>query len=321
MAFTTRSVDAVTTSGGGPEPAAPPTGRRPILPYLLAGPAAVVLIAVMGYPVVRLVILSAQNFNTRSLFTGDAPFVALHNYTDVLTDSTFWQVLLRTAVVTAIVIVALMVIGFALAQLLLRVHTWARIVLSSVLVLVWAMPMVSAALVWQWLFQPRYGVMNWILTQFQIFGDLRSHNWFATANQALALIILLIVWKGLPFVVLTLFASLGQIPTSLTEAAGLDGASGLQTFRHVTVPIMRPVIGTLIILEVIWSVNSFTPFWVLTQGGPDGGTTTLGVYSYIQAFTRNDYGHGSAIAVITVLLLTVFSVFHVRRSLRQAENA
>jgi N,N'-diacetylchitobiose transport system permease protein len=186
-------------------------------------------------------------------------------------------------------------------------------------VLVWAMPMVSASMIWRWLFEPQYGVLNWVITQVRVFGDFSAHDWFSSPGQALFLIILLIVWKGLPFVALTLFAAMGQIPDDLYEAAGLDGAGRWSMARHVTVPILAPVLAVLMLLEVIWSVNSFTPFWVLTQGGPDGGTTTLGVYSYLEAFTRNDYGGGAAIAIITVVLLGVLAVLYVRRLFAQGE--
>ncbi|QHY94109.1 Inner membrane ABC transporter permease protein YcjO [Streptomyces sp. S4.7] len=220
---------------------------------------------------------------------------------------------------TLVCVTLLMVLGFLISHLLMGVSPWARVVLTVCLVLVWAMPMVAATLVWQWMFQPQYGVSNWLLTQLRVFGDMSVHDWFSHPTQALGLIILLTVWKGLPFVALTLFAARGQIPESPYEAARLDGAGTLQMFRHITIPIMRPVLAILTILEVIWSVNSFTPIWVLTQGGPDGATTTLGVYAYITAFSRNEYGSGASVAVVTVVILALFSVAYVRRLSRQGD--
>ncbi|WP_432938975.1 carbohydrate ABC transporter permease [Kribbella sp. CA-253562] len=290
-----------------------------LTPYGLVGPAVIAFAAVLGYPLVRLVWLSVQDFGPRSLFTGEAPFVGLGNFTRVLGDGDFWAVLLRTLVVSVACVVSLMVLGFLLASLLRLVSNWARVMLSVCLVLVWAMPMVSASMIWRWLFEPQYGVLNWVITQLGVFGDFSAHDWFSSPGQALFLIIALIVWKGLPFVALTLYAAMGQIPDDLYEAAGLDGAGRWSTARHVTLPILGPVLAVLVLLEVIWSVNSFTPFWVLTQGGPDGGTTTLGVYSYLEAFTRNDYGGGAAIAIVTVVLLAVLAVLYVRRLFAQGE--
>ncbi|UCR89741.1 carbohydrate ABC transporter permease [Mycetocola spongiae] len=303
------------------EPARPVGRRRPgsriggprSLPYLMVGPAVLILLIILGFPLVRLAMLSFEDFGPRSLFTGTADFIGFGNYLKILGDPVFWQVVLRTVVVTVCCVASMMIAGLALAHLLKRVTTWARLTLTVVLVLVWAMPMVSATLVWQWLFQPQYGVMNWILTQFRIFGDLTAHDWFSRPGEGLALIILLIVWKGLPFVVLTMYASLGQIPEELYEASSLDGAGSFRAFRDITLPMMRPILAILIVLEVIWSVNSFTPVWVLTQGGPGGQTMTLGVYSYVTAFTKNDYGTGAAIAMITVALLAVFASIYVKK--------
>ncbi|MFG1928719.1 carbohydrate ABC transporter permease [Cryptosporangium sp. NPDC048952] len=263
-----------------------------MLPYALILPAVLALTGLLGYPVIRLLVLSTQSFGPRALFTGEAPFVGADNFTAVLADGTFWDVLVRTLIVAGACVALLMGFGVFLAHVLLRASGWARLVTTVVLILVWAMPMVSAALVWQWLFQPRYGVVNWMIGAVMDDAGFRTRDLFAHPLSALSLIILLIVWKGLPFVVLTVLAALGQIPESLVEAAGLDGAGAGGTFRHITLPILQPVLALLTVLEVIWTVNSFTPFWVLTQGGPQGATTTLGVYSYIEAFTRNDYGGG-----------------------------
>ncbi|WP_255955100.1 carbohydrate ABC transporter permease [Streptomyces odontomachi] len=306
---------------------AAPAGRRRasatrprLLPWAMIAPAVLALLLVQGYPLVRLLVLATQAFGPRSLFTGQADFVGVDNFTAIFTDPDFRAVLLRTVVFTALCVALLMVLGFLLSHLLIGVSPWARLLTTVCLVLVWAMPMVAATLVWQWMYQPQYGVANWLLTEVRVFGDLTAYDWFSHPVPALGLIVLLTVWKGLPFVALTLFAARGQIPESLYEAARLDGAGTLQTFRHLTVPILRPVLAILTVLEVVWSVNSFTPIWVLTQGGPDGATTTLGVYAYVTAFSRNDYGSGAAVAVVTVLILAVFATAYVRRTATRAER-
>jgi N,N'-diacetylchitobiose transport system permease protein len=290
------------------------------LPWAMIAPAVLAIVVILGYPLVRLIILSLQKFGPRSLFTGRADFAGLDNFVKTFTDPGFWAVLVRTLVFTVLCVVLLMALGFLIAHLLMGVSRWVRVVTTACLVLVWAMPMVAATLVWQWMYQPQYGVANWLLTQLRVFGDFSAHSWLTDPPQALGLIILLTVWKGLPFVALTMFAARGQISESLYEAAKLDGASTLHTFRYITIPIMRPVLAILAILEVIWSVNSFTPIWVLTQGGPSGQTTTLGVYAYITAFSGNNYGAGAAIAVVTVVLLAIFAAAYVKRLSTQGEQ-
>ncbi|MFD6698626.1 MULTISPECIES: carbohydrate ABC transporter permease [unclassified Microbacterium] len=291
------------------------------LAYALIAPAVIVLLAILAYPLGRLLVLSFQKFDSRSLFTGEAPFVGLGNYAKVLADGAFWLVLGRTALITATTVVAVMVGGFLLAQLLRKTSGWARMTLMIGLVLVWGMPMVSAAIIWQWLFQPQYGVMNWVLTRLGVFGDLSAHNWFGNATEALAIIIVMVAWKGLPFVAITLYAAMTQIPEELYEAASLDGAGPGRIASAITLPMLRPILVVLTTLQVIWSVNSFTPFWVLTQGGPAGGTTTLSIYAFVRALTANDYGTGAAISIITVILLSVLSAAYVRRLAAQGELA
>jgi len=289
------------------------------LAYALIAPAVLILLAILAYPMARLILLSFQRFDSRSLFTGEAPLVGFDNYTRVLTDPQFWEVLARTAGVTIVTVLAVMVAGFGLAQLLRKAAGWARVTLLVGLVLIWAMPMVSSAIIWQWMFQPQYGVMNWILTRLVIFGDLSAHNWFGNTFEALTIIIVMVVWKGLPFVALTLYAGMTQIPEELYEAAALDGARAGAITRNITVPMLAPIIGVLTTLQVIWSVNSFTPFWVLTQGGPAGGTTTLSIYAYVKALSANDYGAGAAISILTVLILSTFAIVYVRRLSAQGE--
>ncbi|SDN40577.1 carbohydrate ABC transporter membrane protein 1, CUT1 family [Actinacidiphila guanduensis] len=321
MAITEKRSAARAPGRPRPRPKGRPGGaRRRMLPWAMIAPAAAALILIQGYPLARLLVLSTQNFGPRSLFTGQADFVGADNFTALFGDPDFRAVLLRTLVFTVVCVALLMVLGFLLSHLLTGVSPWARVVTTVSLVLVWAMPMVAATLVWQWMYQPQYGVANWLLTKLRVFGDLTAYDWFSHPDQALGLVILLTVWKGLPFVALTLFAARGQIPEPLYEAARLDGAGTLQTFRHITVPILRPVLGILTLLEVIWSVNSFTPIWVLTQGGPDGRTTTLGVYAYVTAFSRNDYGSGASVAVVTVLILAVLSIAYVRRLADQGDE-
>jgi N,N'-diacetylchitobiose transport system permease protein len=309
---------------GSPAPAAPRRRRRRptrprALPWAMLTPTLIVFVVALGYPLAQLLYLSLRDYGPRSLFTGESGFAGLGNFTRVLGDGDFWDVVARTIVFTTVCVVAMMVLGFLMAHVLMGVSPWVRAVTTSSLALVWAMPMVAATLVWRWMYQPQYGVANWILTRMRVFGDLTARDWFNHPRQGLALIALLTVWKGLPFVALTMFAARGQIPRSFYEAARLDGAGTLDIFRHVTIPIMRPILAILAVLEVIWSVNSFTPIWVLTQGGPSGKTTTLGVYAYITAFSANQYGVGAAIAVLTVLLLAVFAALYVRRLSAQGD--
>jgi N,N'-diacetylchitobiose transport system permease protein len=195
-----------------------------------------------------------------------------------------------------------------------------RWAVSFSMICAWAMPNVAATLVWQWLFQPGYGVVDYLLTQLGIFGNLSEHDWFAGPISSFCVIWLLVVWQSVPFVALTLRAGLSQIPRSYYEAAALSGAGAWVCFRVVTLQFLRPILLLVAILSVVWDFNVFNQIWILTQGGPDGGTTTLGVWSFTQAFSSQSYGQGAAIAVVTVALLLGLTAYYVRLLVRTGEQ-
>lgn len=289
-------------------------------PFVLLAPAALILGFVLVYPLVRLVINSFQDFGLRALFSGTTSWIGFENYAAVFTDSQFLPVLARTFAFTGVVVVAVIAIGMLLAQVMIGLSRAMRTVLNLVLILAWAIPTVTSTLVWQWLFQPSYGVVNWLITQLGVFGDFATHNWISTPMDAFFIVVLLILWQSVPFVALTLYASQSQVPAEYYEAAMLDGASAWRIYRAVTFPFLRPVLFLVTILSIIWHFNTFNQIWILTQGGPSGATTTLGIWSFQKAFAANSFGQGSAIALITGLLLMIVLSFYVRALVRSGES-
>lgn len=293
--------------------------RNRAAPAVLLAPAGVVLAAVLGYPLVRLLVNSFQDYGLRALFTGTTRWIGLANYTAIVSDQQFGPVLLRTFAFTLSLVVSCLVVGALMAQLMTRLGRRLRTTLNVLLILAWALPTVSSTLVWEWLFQPVYGVVNWVITQVGWFGDVTSHRWTGTAAGAFTIVWLLITWQSVPFVALTLYAGQTQIPGEYYEAAQLDGASGWRIWWSVTLPFLRPILYLVTILQIIWHFNTFNQLWILTQGGPDGGTTTLSIWAFQRAFASNSFGQGSAIAVVTALLLMVITGFYIRRLIRQGE--
>jgi N,N'-diacetylchitobiose transport system permease protein len=290
------------------------------LPYLLLLPAAAVLALVLGYPLVRLVLISFQDYGLRALFTGVVPWTGWANYRAVLSDPELVPVLLRTAGFCAALVAGTLVIGMLVALMLGALGRRMRTAVTLCLIAAWAVPNVASTLVWQWLFQPVYGVVNWLLTQTGLVGNLTQHDWTTSATSAFLLVWLLVVWQSVPFVALTLYAGLSQIPRTYYEAAALDGAGPLTVFRVITLPFLRPILGLVAILSVIWDFNVFNQIWILTQGGPNQGTTTLGIWSFTTAFSSNSLGQGAAIAVVSVLLLLALTAVYVRRLVRSGED-
>nr|WP_208329223.1 sugar ABC transporter permease [Streptomyces sp. 846.5] len=297
-----------------------PRRRGHALPYLLLVPAAAVLGLVLGYPLVRVVVISFQDYGLRALFTGRITWAGWANYSSVLDDPQLVPVLLRTVGFCAALVAGTLLIGLAVALMMQRLGGRMRTAVTLCLIAAWAMPSVASSLVWQWLFQPVYGVVNWLLTRTQLFGDLTQRDWSGSTLSAFLLVWLLVVWQSVPFVALTLYAGLSQIPRTYYEAAALDGAGPVTVFRVITLPFLRPILGLVTILSVIWDFNVFNQLWILTRGGPGTSTTTLPIWSFTKAFSSNSFGQGAAIAVLSVLLLLGATALYVRRLVRSGED-
>ncbi|MFI1162734.1 carbohydrate ABC transporter permease [Streptomyces sp. NPDC020801] len=305
-------------------PPPPPAERRrgqrtpggAATPWLLLAPCLLILALVMAYPLARLVTLSFQKFGQAQLWGFQpAEWTGLANFTEVLGDGEFWAVVVRTIVFAGGSVVFTMVAGMAIALLLQRVSGWVKNLINIVLVASWGMPVIVATTVFKWLFDSDYGVFNALLSKLPGVRMI-GHNWFASGPEGLAVIMLLVVWGAVPFVVITLSAGLTQVPGELEEAARLDGAGAWGVFRYVTLPILKPIIVMLTTLSVIWDMGVFPQVFVMRGGHPEAEFQVLNTYSYDRAFVVNDYAQGSAIALITVLLLLGVVAVYMRQMLK-----
>ncbi|MFD4409608.1 carbohydrate ABC transporter permease [Streptomyces sp. NPDC058475] len=308
-----------------PPPAVPEAPRRKrtaggaAAPWALLAPCLLILALVLGYPLVRLVTLSFQKFGQSQLWGFQPPeSVGFDNFSKVLGDSEFWAVVVRTIIFAAGSVIFTMVIGMLIALLLQRVSGWVKMLINIVLVASWGMPIIVATTVFKWLFDSDYGVFNALLSKLPGV-DMIGHNWFASGPQGLAVIMLLVIWGAVPFVVITLSAGLTQVPKELEEAARLDGAGAWAVFRYVTLPVLKPIVVMLTTLSVIWDMGVFPQVFVMRGGHPEAEFQLLTTYSYDRAFVVNDYAQGSAIALLTVLLLLGVVAVYMRQMLKIGE--
>ena len=315
-----RRATAAPDPGAAPRPGRRGRRRDRATPFALLAPAALVLALVLGYPLVRLVLISFQDYGLRAMFTGVTPWAGFANYTKVFTGGEFGAVLERTVLFCAALVAGTLVIGMLVALMLGALGPRLRVAVTFCLICAWAVPNVAATLVWQWLFQPGYGVVNYLLTKLGVFGNLTEHDWFTGGLSSFAVIWLLVVWQSVPFVALTLRAGLSQIPRSYYETAALAGAGGWTSFRIVTLQFLRPILLLVTILSVTWDFNVFNQIWILTQGGPNGATTTLGVYAFQTAFVTFRVGQGAALAVVTTVILLALTAAYIRSLLRSGED-
>jgi N,N'-diacetylchitobiose transport system permease protein len=302
------------------DPAPRRRARRSWTPLWLLTPAGIVIIALILVPIFFLLFTSFTDYNNHSLFSGIFNFVGFSQYTAIFGSVDFWWALLRTIVFTAAMVAGSVFIGMAIALLLTRLGSAMKYIVTVVLILAWAMPNVASSQVWLWLFQPGYGVVNWLLTQTHLFGNVLNVNWAQDSSLAFVCIWLLIVWQAVPFIALTLYAAQSQVSQEYTEAARLDGANEWCIYWNVTIPFLRPTLMLMTLLSVIWDFNVFNQIWLITKGGPNDATNTLGVYTYTQAFTGFAYGNGAAIAIVTTVILAILSAFYIRSLLRSGED-
>jgi N,N'-diacetylchitobiose transport system permease protein len=286
--------------------------RRPsALPYSLLLPAVVVLGVMLGYPLYRLVVLSLQDFGLPQVFGQPAEWVGLDNFREILTERYFWTVLWRTLLFCGVNVVLTMVLGVLIALLLNALGKRMRLLVSTSLILAWAMPPLSATVVWQWIFDTQYGLVNWVLSR-------PGHSWLAEPLSFFMVATIIVVWMGIPFIAFTVFAALTQIPSELIEAAHLDGAGPRARFRFVILPAIRPILLILFSLSVLWDLRVFTQIFVLQRaGGVSRDTNLLGVYAYRISIGENDFDTGAAIAIVMVIITVLITISYLRSLLRQ----
>jgi N,N'-diacetylchitobiose transport system permease protein len=288
-------------------------------PYALILPVLVVIGLVLGYPLYWLVKLSTEQYGLFELIRHAGASVGLRNYGSVLHDPVFWHTLLRTVVFTTVNVTATIAGGTLLALLLVRVSTVVRLLLSSGLVLVWSMPVVVAVQIFYWMTNFQNGVVNYVLTELHV-GNFFQHDWYATTFSQLGLVTVLIVWGALPFVVITLYAGLAQVPRDLVEAAEVDGARPWRVFLDITLPILRPILLILTSLSIIWDFGVFTqPYLLIGQSKITSGNYLMSIYLFEEGYFKSDFGRGAAISILMLLMVAVLSVVYVRKMVRIGE--
>ncbi|GAA4573847.1 carbohydrate ABC transporter permease [Planotetraspora kaengkrachanensis] len=318
----------MTTDVVGRRRAAPHSGARRFLSrhwyaWAMTAPVAVVTLVLVGYPLVRGVYLSLTDATEANMgrtigmnvIPSTYEFVGLANYADILTSGTFVSRLTWTVVWTIVCVALHVGIGLGMAMLLnrpMRLRSLYRVLL----VLPWAVPAFVSAFIWRYLLNGEFGVVNAMLRA----AGLGGISWLDDPFWAKVSVIACNVWLGVPFMMLALLGGLQAIPRELHEAAEVDGATPWQRFRHITLPGLRPVSSTVVLLGTIWTFNQFPVIFLLTKGGPGGATEILVTYAYRQAFEGiRDYSGSAAWGMVILALLVVLAAVYRRALKRQGE--
>lgn len=297
---------------------AAPRRRRPwAAPYVLLVPAVAVLLAGLGYPLFWQVVTSLQKFGLAQQFGQPPEFVGLANYTRIFTDDRLWTVVGRSLAFCLVNAFATVAIGVLFALLMKAVHPAVRVIVQVALLLAWAMPMVAAVTVWKWLFDWRTGVINWLLVQVG-FDQFDRHAWLASPLSFFFVATVIIVWMSVPFVALSVYAALTQVPDEVLEAARIDGAGPAQILRRITLPMVRPVLSIVLLLQIIWDLRVFAQIRLLQDSGaPVSQTNLLGNFIFELGIGSQDFAGAAAVSIMVLALTVLISWPYVRSLLKE----
>jgi multiple sugar transport system permease protein len=275
--------------------------------YWLILPALLTMCAVLVYPLAYSLWISFFDWNITSV---GRPFLGLRNYVEALTNASSQFIFAQNIAFTVICIALEFVIGMALALLLSRQFIGRGLARTLLLLPMLTAP-VLAGFNFRWMFNDRFGLANQLLIQL----GLQPYAWLADANLARAVIVLVTIWQGIPFMMLLLLAGLESLPASPFEAAIVDGASAWQRFLHISLPLLRPVIVVAVSLRVIDLFRTFDTIYIITFGGPGHATELLPFYIYRAAFSSGRFGFASALSyiVLVLTLLLLIPLFYRRR--------
>jgi multiple sugar transport system permease protein len=282
--------------------------RDGLLGLMLIAPTIVVFCAVIVYPLVSAVYLSVFSIYTPTM---EGEWVGLSNYRELLASGEFWRSLMNNIIWTAGTLTLQIVFGIFVA-LVLHQNLWFRSLARSLVLFPYFLSTVVAVLVWRWLFNDLYGVLNHVLMGARIID--MPVDWLGSMPNAMMSLIFVGAWKYFPFVVIAVLARLQTIPDELYEAAKIDGAGGFARFRDITLPQLKDVLVVIVLLRTIWDFKEFDLIYLLTGGGPVISTQTLPLLVYKEAFALNQMGSASAVAVLMMLFMLVFMFFYLRNA-------
>ncbi len=265
-------------------------------------PAAVLVLLVFVYPVLRTLVLGFLHLN---LETGFEPRLAyLDNFARLVSDTRFHNSLKITALFTAVSVALELLLGLLLALAVEGIRRGRRAARTFILI-PWTLPTAIIAVLWMWIFNDQYGVINALLVKMNIVGSPVA--WLGRPQTAMMTIVMADVWKAFPFVLIVLLAGLQSIPREMYEAIEIDGGKAWHKFKYVTIPYLVPFIFLALVFRIVQAFAVFDLVYVLTGGGPGGATETVSIYGYYTYMRYLDFGYGAALVVAIVVVLALIS--------------
>lgn len=285
--------------------------RSPIVGLMFVAPLIIYIVLFFGYPLLFNISLGFQETSAISFITGESPFNGLENYKTLFSMSSFQKALRNTAIWTIFSLLFQFGVGFLLALMFNREFPGEKI-LRGLLLIPWFLPLIVTANAFRFFFSEQ-GVINGLL---MAMGYLdRPYNWLTNPQVVIWTLTAVNIWIGIPFNFVLLHAGLKEIPGELYEAADVDGANSWQRFVYITLPSLRPVILTVLMLGVVYTIKHFDIVWIMTQGGPANSSHLLSTLSYQLAFRQYQFGVGAAVSnfMVLIILVLVFGFMFLNR--------
>jgi ABC-type sugar transport system permease subunit len=309
-----------------PGPARPHRRRRARpTPYLLILPTLLVIGLLLFWPMIQIAVMSFQKVGNRQLAGEPAESVGTENFRQIFADPLFWTSLRHTVYFAAVAVTATLLIGTLIGLLLNRLGTRMSPFVAGGVMIAWATPPITAAIIFSWLFGTTGGLVNWfldLLPDWLVGGGWADFNWFERPLTTYTVLTICVVWQSFPFVAVCVLAGLKSVPGDLYEAARVDGSGPWRTFWRITFPLLRPIFMVLIVLSMIWDFKVFTQLFVMS-GLANRDSFNLSLYAYSEAFGQLNpkLGLGSAVASVLTLILLCVTALYVRVMVRQGETA
>jgi len=287
-------------------------------PYLLITPSLIALGIILGYPIFKLFSLSLERYGLTEIIAGKGVFVGLDNFREILTDKEFWIILERTLAFTFGMVAISIIVGVWLAHLMLNMHPKIRNALNLVLILVWAMPQLVSISVWRWLFSFDFSIVTELINNLGF--EMDNHNYFVNTISGFLIIGGCVAWGALPFITISIYAALTQVPKDLIEAAEIDGANSRQVFRNIIFPMLLPVYVILISLSTIWDFQVFSHIWIFLDSRPSADYYTIAIYAFQKSFGLSEYGKGAAISIVMIIALIGVTGYYMRQMMKMGDE-
>lgn len=282
--------------------------KKTSTPYVYLLPTVILMLILLVVPIIMVI---GYSFYDNVIIKDNPVFVGLKNYAIILTDKDFVAGIKNTLFFVSVSVMAHLIIGMIFAMLLNTKYLGKRTkaLFRMIYVLPWMFTASVIAILWKMMLNPN-GIINYLL---QVLNLSSEHiEWLSSRKVALIAVTCINIWSGYPFYMISILAGLQGISEDLFEASAIDGANAPQTFLKITIPQLKPILISLVMLDFVWTIQQFALIWMTTGGGPINATETLSTYIYKAAFSSYQYSQASAAAVLVLIVCTIIAIFYVR---------